>query len=278
MILRAIFISLAFCLPTSAIAKTVEAPDIRAVQTDSTDIFQVLTQLREAEAALLRRDYTSARQGFEAALMHDPQLETARAGLSRTLIALGDIPAAAKWNDDPNSADGVIINVLMNDIADPKTVLKTALQTTADPRLWTLLGRLQDDAEEFSSARQAYAMAGLAGARPGLANNNIGQSHWLADNKKAALEAFNAAVKADPLDKQFDNNRRRALIALGRTHEAIAGLDAERAGLFLAKAADKAVLENEVKLAKYLYKKSLDLSPRHNPNVAAKLVLLEGRR
>lgn len=272
--LRNSIIALVLCLPLSAHAGSIDTQSIRSVQSDSTDVFAVLSSLQDAEAALGLRDYIAARQGFELVLLHDPNLAPARAGLRRSLIATGDFQAAAQWIDDINSVDAVIIHVLMDQTADSETIIKTTLETQPDPRLWTLLGKLRDEAKDHAAARQAYAMAELAGARPGLAENNIGQSHWLQGEIDLALKAFSTASKADPADMQFDNNRRRALISSGQTHDAVAGLNAERAGIFLAKAADHAVEDGEIKLAKFLYAKSLDLSPRHDPGVAEKLARL----
>jgi len=201
---RALLLSLMYLIGGgTAEAQDIPTGDIRPIEMQSTDVFEVLAQLRRAQSAFARRDYLSARRGFES------------------------------------------------------------------------LGQLQDKDRKFLLARQSYAMANLAGARPGLSENNIGQSHWLAGEHELALEAFTKATVLDPEDIQFDNNRRRALIRLGHTHDAIAGLDANRAGLFLAQAADKAVLENETKLAKFLYRKSLNIAPRHNPRIAEKLARLE---
>jgi len=179
--------------------------------------------------------------------MHDSNLESARAGLRRTLIAIGEFNNAHPLMSDMDSPDSVIIQVRLGQISDPETLISAT----------------------------SYAMADLAGARPGLSENNIGQSHWLAGDHELALEAFTKATELDPEDIQFDNNRRRALIHLGRTQDAVAGLDANRGALFLAQAADKAAQENETKLAKFLYRKSLNISPRHNPRIAEKLAQLE---
>lgn len=273
--LRLIPISLCLVLPLAAQARTGPRPDIRAVQTDSTDVFEVLAGLGSAQTALTNRDYKSARRGFESVLMHDPNLTEARSGLRKTLIAIGDMRAAQPLMTDMTSADSVIIRVRSGQVDAPKALLTSTLKVVPDPRLWTLLGQLQDGRGEFLSARQSYAMAGMAGARPGLAENNIGQSHWLADEFELALTAFERATALDPHDTQFDNNRRRALVRLGRTQDAIAGLNAERAGVFLAKAGDKAAGEKEVKLARLLYRKSLDIAPRHNPITAQKLARLQ---
>ncbi len=272
--LRIIAPVICLVVASPALAGTLSATDIREVQTDSTDVFEVLTILRDAEAALTARDYDSAQQGFERVLMHDSKLESARTGLRRTYIAQGKIDSARTLMTDPLSADGLIIRIRAGEIDNPITYLTSALKADPDARLWSLLGQLQDARGEFSSARQSYAMAGLAGARAGLAENNIGQSHWLAGEYELALSAFTKAVALAPRDTLFDNNRRRALVRLGQTHDAIAGLDAKRAGLFLAQAGDKAVSENEIKLAKLLYRKSLEISPRHNPVTAEKLAQL----
>lgn len=273
--LRLFIICTGLTFSMTAQARTASVPEIRTVQTDSTDVFAVLTTLSDAKVSLEKRDYISARHGFESVLMHDPKLEAARAGLRRTLIALGDIQSARPYLSDMTSADSVIVRIRSGLVKNPEVLLTTTLQNNPDPRLWTLLGQLQDAQGEFSAARQSYAMAGLAGARPGLAENNIGQSHWIANEYKLSLKAFTKAVALDPFDTQFDNNRRRTLIRLGQTHDAISGLDAQRAGLFLAKAADKAIIENETGLAKLLYQKSLDIAPRHNPLTAEKLARLK---
>lgn len=261
--------------PLMAQARTVPDAEIRQIQTDSTDVFEVLAMLKRAQSAFEKRNYGSARQGFESVLMFDPNLISARTGLRRTLIAIGDIEAAQHFMTDMNSPDSLIIRIRSGEVENPQDLLKTTLKSNPDPRLWTLLGQLHDRRREFPSARQSYAMAGLAGARVGLAENNIGQSHWLAGEFELARDAFSKAAALDPADIQFDNNRRRALIRLGQTQNAISGLKAERAGLFLAKAADKAVTDNEINLARFLYRKSLDIAPRHNPYTAEKLARLE---
>lgn len=267
-------IAVAASLSSPSFAKSVDTQNIRALETDSTDVFAVFEKLKFAETAFACREYTVAKKGFEDALMHDPNLRPARRGLRRTLIAMGDIETAAQWLDEEVSTDAIIIDILLGKVDNPKTRLKAELQINSEPRLWTLLGTLYDQTEDYSNARQAYAMADLTGARPGLAQNNIGQSHWLEGDLDLALKSFAAAVEAAPDDTLFDNNRRRVLIGLGNTHDAVQGLNAERAGLFLAKAGDQAVIDGEVRLAEFLYRKSLDLSPRHRPKVAEKLARL----
>lgn len=273
---RALLLSLMYLIGGgTAEAQDIPTGDIRPIEMQSTDVFEVLAQLRRAQSAFARRDYLSARRGFESVLMHDPNLESAQSGLRRTLIALREFNEAELLMSDKTSPDSVIIQVRLGQVDNPETLISETIKQNSDPRLWTHLGQLQDKDRKFLLARQSYAMANLAGARPGLSENNIGQSHWLAGEHELALEAFTKATVLDPEDIQFDNNRRRALIRLGHTHDAIAGLDANRAGLFLAKAADKAVLENETKLAKFLYRKSLNIAPRHNPRIAEKLARLE---
>lgn len=273
--LRVIGLSFLMLLPSASWAKQPTSPEVRAVQDQSTDVFQVLQTLAEANAALSSREFSEAQRGFESVLMHDPTLKPARMGLRRCLIALGDYHNAETWIDDQNSVDALIIRTMLSKIDNPEKALKAKLQQSSDPRLWVLLGRMHDHNDKPSEARQAYSMAGLAGARPGLAENNIGQSHWMHEEYSLALDAFEKAVILAPSDIQFDNNRRRALIALGQTPKAVAGLGPERAGHFLAQAGDQAVRDGELRLARLLYKKSLDLSPRHNPRVAEKLAHLE---
>lgn len=260
---------------TPVMATSLNDVDIREVQTDSTDIFKVLAILKDAQFAWQERDYISAKQGFESVLLHDPNLEEARRGLRQTLIALGEYEAAVPYMVDPDSADGIVIRVNLEEFEEPSVVLLETLKTNSDPRLWTLLGKWQDSNGAPNAARQSYAMAGLAGARAGLAENNIGQSYWMTGEYDQALQAFEKAVAADPSDRLFDNNRRRALVRLGQTHEAISELSAKRASVFLDQAGDQAVLENEIDLARFMYKKSLELTPRHNPWTAAKLERLE---
>lgn len=249
--------------------------DIRQVHTDSTDVFEVLSRLQQAQNALSQRNFEDAINGFESVLFHDPNLDEARTGLRQSLIGVGDYKRALTYIDDAYPVESAIIRIQLGQVPDPDSLISKTLKTHSDPRLWNLRGKLQDKRGEFLSARQSYAMAGLAGARPGLPENNIGQSHWLAGEITKALSAFEKAVAADPYDRLFDNNRRRALIRLGRTQDAIAGLDARRAGHFLAQAGDKAKSENEIKLAKLLYRKSLDIAPRHNPVTAEKLARLK---
>jgi len=273
--LRTSLICLALIWPAASLAKSADLPDIRAIESDSTDVFQVLQTLASAEAALRDRDYLSAKRGYESVLLYDPDLGTARAGLRRVLIATGQAEEAARYIDDATSADAVLIRVLTERSDHPKAELRTALAMHADARLWNALGHLQDDEGNFASARQAYAMADLLGQRAGLAENNIGQSHWVAGEFELALVAFQKAVQADPRDTRFDNNRRRALVKLGQIETAIAGLTSEEASVFLGQAGDQAELEGEIRLARLLYRKSLNLAPRHNPTIAERLQALE---
>lgn len=275
--LRTSLICLALVWPAASLAKSADLPDIRAIESDSTDVFQVLQTLASAETALRDRDYLSAKRGYESVLLYDPDLGTARAGLRRVLIATGQAEEAALYIDDATSTDAVLIRVLTERSDHPKAELRTALAThaDADARLWNALGHLQDEEGSFASARQAYAMADLLGQRAGLAENNIGQSHWLAGEFELALASFEQAAQADPRDTRFDNNRRRALVKLGQIKTAIAGLTSEQASVFLGQAGDQAELEGEIRLARLLYRKSLNLAPRHNPTIAERLQALE---
>jgi len=269
------FICLALALPLSATAKNTNPPDIRTVETDSTDVFEVLQILVNANAALRARNYAAAKRSYESVLLHDPNLGAARAGLLRVLIATGDAERAALYIDDSFSADAVLIRVLTKTSENPLFDLQEALKTHQDARLWNALGRLQDDERDFATARQSYAMAEFSGQRAGLADNNIGQSHWLAGEYERALAAFEKAVIADPQDIRFDNNRRKTLVKFGHIQTAIAGLTAETASVFLAQAGDLATQDGETRLAKMLYQKSLNLAPRYNPQIAGRLEALE---
>ena len=269
-----VFFGLCLC-PHAALAKAALETEIRSVETESTEIFTIFETLSNAQTALDRRDYILARRGFESVLLYDPELQPARSGLRRTLIALGDVSSATKLIDDPNSADAILIKTLSGSSTTPLKDLEIGLQMHTDSRLWNLLGRLQDGKGQHAQARQAYAMAGLAGQRLGLSENNIGQSFLLSGDTEKALDAFDRAVAADPTDARFDNNRRGALVKLGRLQPALAGLNADRASVFLAQAGDRAATDDDIKLAKYLYRKSLDLSPRFNPDTARKLEMLQ---
>lgn len=270
-----IYLALLLMWPVTSQAKSVDLPDIRPIETGSTDVFETLQRLAQADAELAERDYLAAKRGYESVLMHDPKLTSARAGLRRSLIALGDITQAAQLIDDPNSADALLIRILSGASETPLDDLKTGLKTHQDPRLWNAMGRLQDKTGDHATARQSYAMAGFYDQRVGLAENNIGHSFLLEQNLDAALEAFTRAVTADPADLRFDNNRRRTLVMLGQTKAALAGLGSNRAALFLNQAGDHARQNGETRLARFLYQKSLELTPRHHPETARKLDALQ---
>ena len=261
-------------LLTCANAQAADIPtvDIRPVQTDSVDVFAVLQHIQAGDAALIARDFVSAQNHFQTVILHDPAQPRARTGLRHALMGRADWAAAAEFIDDPLSADGYLITVMRGATEHALNYLTEAVtQHPNDPRLWNALGHAQDASEKFTSARQSYAMAEMAGQRAGLADNNIGQSHLREGEMDAALDAFIRAVAAAPNDIRFDNNRRLALLGLGQTSLAIAGLESSRATVFLTQAGDKAASSGEPRLARTLWTSAQKLSPRHEPALAARL-------
>ena len=113
-----VFFGLCLC-PHAALAKTALETEVRSVETESTEIFTIFETLSNAQTALDRRDYILARRGFESVLLYDPELQPARSGLRRTLIALGDVSSATKLIDDPNSADAILIKTLSGSSTTP---------------------------------------------------------------------------------------------------------------------------------------------------------------
>ena len=248
----AYWLSFTLLLATPAHAKKSKAalPDVHPVEVNSVDVFQVLQILRRADQSYA----------------HDPDLAAARTGLRRSHMARGSWDMAARYLDDDVADNALMAAMRTGDTAPLQMALITK---TRDPRLWTALGRFQDRDGAHAQARESYRAAAQAGARPGLASNNIGQSFLLEGRANMALRAFEAAVQQDPHDVRFDNNRRRALLALDRLPEAIAELNADRAAGFLTQAGRQALMSEEPRLAGELLAAAARLSPRHDPAIAA---------
>jgi Flp pilus assembly protein TadD len=112
-------------------------------------------------------------------------------------------------------------------------------------------------------------MAGMAGQRAGVTENNLGQSFLAEEQIETALTHFTRATLQAPSDHVFDNNRRLALLLQQEYVAAIRGLPADKASALLGDAGIIAARHGDKKLAIYLFEKAQALSPRYNAKLAA---------
>jgi len=286
-----IYIAMSFIIaPQPAEAKSkprkikTSAIELRAIKDSSVDVFDVLAHIPKADTAFAQGNYALALQHYRYVYLHDPKQDHVAMGYADAALALGQTAIAKKIYKDfaitnNRAKSGLLLTcVLEKTLKDPEVKLRAQLETASDDaRLWNMLGQILDANERGSEARQAYAMAQLAGQRAGLASNNIGQSFLKEQNLEAALREFTQASFDAPQNRLFDNNRRLTLLLQKDYIQALRQLDKSRASQLLKDAGLIVARQGETKLAKYFLEKSIWLNPVYDESAAQYLEQLSGR-
>ncbi|WP_409432899.1 hypothetical protein ACJ3XI_11920 [Litorimonas sp. RW-G-Af-16] len=240
--------------------------EVRAFEQSSTDVFDVLTQIMQADAAYAAGEYAAALESYRFVYFHDRGQERATLGYANSALATGQIALADSLfktlKSDAARTGQVLCAVMQGTTAHPEAALRLRLETAADDsRVWNALGHVLDADGRGAQARQAYAMAGLAGQRAGLTENNLGQSFLMEGDWDTAQTHFTRAVLQAPGQARFDNNRRLTMMLKGNFAEAISGVAPDRASQLLGDAGIIAARKKELILAKTLFETAQSLSP-----------------
>lgn len=267
------FLLICAACSTQAHAGDISALDVRPVIQSDVDVFDTLTALARAQSDYADGEYLRAAQGFSKLYHQDATLDGVTIGLADSLLAIGDVAHArevyAALDTQRAQVGRLLIAVLTGSHSDPETALRTALEGAAkDARLWNALGKVLDAKGEGPSARQAYVQAGMCGQRPGLQDNNIGQSFLQEGHYGRAAKHFAKARMTNPEHRLFDNNHRLALILAQDYSSALRALPSDRAGRLLADAGVIADGRGETQLAKLLFEKSLTVNTVYDPRAA----------
>ncbi len=263
-----------------ALAKDLGELDVRAVEQSSTDVFDVLSQFMQAESAYKSGDYKAALAAYRYVYLHDRNQDEAALGYANSALALGQVDIAQTLYRQLTSEEArngeVLCAVIKSETDHPEAALRHRLKTSPnDGRLWNMLGRVLDEAARHKDAREAYVMAGMAGQRAGITENNLGLSFLREGRRPQALEHFQRAVLQAPADVKFDNNRRLALLLEKKYAPALQALDGERASQILSDAGVIAAAQDDTKLAFLLFEKANQLSPVYNARIEHYLAKLK---
>lgn len=282
-------LSLCACASTKTkSSKILEKVEVRAAEIVESEAFDVEAQYEQAKTAYLKGDFNRALLIYENVLnVADDDYEHRRdvilgygdsalalasnSGLHRLKaeIAYKTLSEFEDLSDVHNQkvlAGQVLLEIAAGKSEDIEVRLNEALETNLyDPRLWNALGRYHDREGDWVVATETYVKAMEAAGKMGHTNapivNNMGMSQLMQGHTKEALKKFEQAHRLNADVKIYDNNRRLALVLIGRLDKAVKDLTDKRAAQIYNDAGYMSASRGETGTARYYYEKAIELSP-----------------
>lgn len=250
----------------------------------------MIKPLIDANAFFKNGQYEDSYRNYSAVFLHDPDNVDVLFGLAQSALYLDKGPIAEKafirlasYQLTPAQSSAQFSGLVLAEIVsgtseNPEGRLKQALKIAPNtPKLWNALGQEYDTQTRWTEAWEAYQRASATGGSKAGLHNNLGMSLLAQKKYKGAVSHFNYAVKLAPRQKQFENNRRFALLMTGNYHAALEGVDEDQAAILLGDAGYIAMQREEFTLARALLEKAIEVSPRYNERAALNLEKLEAR-
>lgn len=266
-------------------------PDVLPVARSSTGAFDMIKPLIDANAFFKNGQYEDSYREYSTVFLHDPDNVDVLFGLAESALYLGKGSIAekaftrlAKYKLTPAQSSAQFSGLVLAEIAsgiseNPEARLRQALNISPDnPKLWNALGQELDAQARWSEAWDAYQQASAKGGSQAGFHNNLGMSFLAQKKYKGATSHFSFAVRLAPHQKQFENNRRFALLMTGDYRAALENVREDQAAILLADAGYIAMQREEFTLARALLEKAIEVSPRYNERAALNLEKLEMRR
>ncbi|MEP3890156.1 MAG: tetratricopeptide repeat protein [Hellea sp.] len=288
-------IGLSLTLGTASLAlakDVVNAPnlDVLPVTRSSTGAFEMIKPLIDANAFFEAGQYEQSYKNYSAVFLHDPDNVEVLFGLAQSALYLdkGNIAEKAfnrlaNYQLTPAQSSVQFSGLVLAEIVsgtskNPEGRLKQALKVTPNnPKLWNALGQEYDAQMRWAEAWDAYKRASAKGGSKAGFHNNLGMSLLAQKKYKGAVSHFNYAVKLAPLQKQFENNWRFALLMNGDYQAALENVGEDQAAILLGDAGYIAMQREDFTLARALLEKAIEVSPRYNERAALNLEKLEAR-
>ena len=235
----------------------------------------VQTALDNADNAMSKGDFATARKGYRRVLAVAPATAAAQLGLGEVELAAGDPHQALEQFNaaavaDPALRPGALqgqglalIRLGRAEAAAP--VLKEAV--TLDPglwRAWNALGSLEDSRSNWAAADEAYQRALAIKPDAALVLNNMGISKLMRRDFVAAEQTFAKALAADPDLDEAAGNLRIAQAWQGRYQEALRGADETTLPQRLNDVGYVAMLRGDLDVAETLFLRAISASPTYH--------------
>jgi Flp pilus assembly protein TadD len=239
------------------------------------NVAAVQTALAQADRALSKGDFSTARKGYRKVLAMAPGTAAAQLGLGEVELAAGDSRQALdNFNrvaeTDPGLRPGALqgqglalIRLGRPEAAMP--ILKEAV--TLDPglwRAWNALGSLEDAQHNWAAADDAYGRALALKPDAALVLNNMGMSKLIRRDYAGAEQTFAKALAMDPDLKEAAANLRLAQAWQGRYEEALRGGSEDGAAQRLNDVGYVAMLRGDLAIAEALFLRAISASPTYH--------------
>jgi Flp pilus assembly protein TadD len=229
----------------------------------------------EADAALAKGDFNTARQGYRKVLTLVPGNSAARLGLGEVELVAGDphqaldhfaTVAAADQTLRPGALQGQGITLLKLHQPEAATpILKEAV--TLDPglwRAWNALGSIADSHHDWAAADEAYTKALSAKPDAAIVYNNLGISRMMRQDYTGAEQNFAKALALNPRLDEAVANLRLAQAWQGRYDDAIRGASDQALPQRLNDVGYVAMLRGDLGTAESLFLRAIAASPTYD--------------
>ncbi|HXV25096.1 MAG TPA: tetratricopeptide repeat protein [Alphaproteobacteria bacterium] len=235
----------------------------------------VQNALDQADQALSKGDFSSARKGYRRILALAPETTAAQLGLGEIELAAGDPRQALDYFNsvaatDPSLRPGALQGqgLALIRLGRPEgamPLLKEAV--TLDPglwRAWNALGSLEDSRRDWAAADEAYQRALALKPDAALVLNNMGVSKMMRGDYLAAEQVFAKVLTADPDMEEAAANLRIAQAWQGRYDDAIQGVNNETLAQRLNDVGYVAMLRGDLAVAETLFLRAISASPTYH--------------
>lgn len=235
----------------------------------------VQSALAQADAALLKGDLTTARNGYRRVLAVAPGTTAAQLGLGEIELVAGDARQALdRFNtvatNDPTLRPGALQGqgITLMKLGRPEAALPALKEAvTLDPglwRAWNALGSLEDARHDWAAADEAYRNALAIKPDSAIVLNNVGVSKLMRREYAAAEQNFAKALAMDPGLDEAAANLRLAQAWQGRYEVAIQGASDKSLPQRLNDVGYVAMLRGDLVMAESLFIRAIAASPTYH--------------
>ncbi len=235
----------------------------------------IQTALDQADQALSKGDFSTARKGYRRVLALAPQTMAAQLGLGEIELAAGDPHQALEYFNsvaatDPGLRPGALQGqgLALIRLGRPEGAMPLIKEAvTLDPglwRAWNALGSLEDSRRNWAAADEAYQHALEIKPDAALVLNNMGVSKMMRQDHVGAEQVFVKVLAADPDMEEAAANLRIAQAWQGRYEDAIQGADDKTLAQRLNDVGYVAMLRGDLAVAEALFLRAISASPTYH--------------
>ena len=246
----------------------------------------VIDEANLNELMLTASDPEDAIRYFRQALDKEPDRADLRRGLAYSLARAGRYGEAAQvfqelvtlGQDEPGDrVQYALVNIRLDRWDEARTLARTFPPDLRTPRRYLVEALIADQDQDWATADAAYEKLVRLSPRPAAAYNNWGVSQMARGDLEAAEKLFLRAISYDSTLFNAKNNLALVRGLQGDYTVPVVPLTDEERAIILNNLGIIAMRRGDEKVARGLFARAVEVSPRHYAAAAERLALLEAK-